>query len=69
MISLTGKDPARLSVDALVVATAERDGAPQLLGADWLPESLRAALSSDARALGITGATGEVRRVPATPSA
>ncbi|CAL8979095.1 putative cytosol aminopeptidase [Cellulomonas sp. T2.31MG-18] len=66
MISLTGKDPARLSVDALVVATAERNGAPQLLGADWLPEQLRAALSSDARALGITGATGEVRRVPAT---
>ena len=66
VISLTGKDPVRLSVDALVVATAEREGGPQLVGADWLPAALRTALTSDARALGITGATGEVRRVPAT---
>lgn len=66
VISLTGKDPVRLSVDALVVATAEREGGPQLVGADWLPAVLRTALTSDARALGITGATGEVRRVPAT---
>ena len=66
VISLTGKDPARLSVDALVVATTEHDGGPALLGADWLPEALRTAVSSDAKALGITGAVGEVRRLPAT---
>ena len=66
MISLTGKDPARLSVDALVVATAEGQSGPVILGAEWLPESLRATLSTDARTLGITGATGEVRRLPAT---
>lgn len=66
MISLTGKDPARLSVDALVVAIAEREGGPALLGADWLPAALRSSVTTDAHALGITGAVGEVRRVPAT---
>ncbi len=66
MIALTSKDPARLPVDALVVATAPADGAVALVGADWLPAELRTALVRDAKALGVTGKADEVRRVPAT---
>ncbi len=66
MIALTSKDPAKLPVDALVVATASTDGTAALLGADWLPGDLRTALVRDAAALGVTGKTDEVRRVPAT---
>ncbi|WP_019136924.1 leucyl aminopeptidase [Cellulomonas massiliensis] len=64
MISLTSQDPARLPVDAVVVAVAQKDGAPVLLEADWLPKELRTGLQRDAAVLGITGATDEVRRVP-----
>ncbi len=67
MIALTSKDPARLPVDALVVATAPVDGGGvQLVGASWLPAELRALLVRDAAALGVTGKADEVRRVPAT---
>ncbi|NUU16122.1 leucyl aminopeptidase [Cellulomonas humilata] len=64
-VSLTSQDPARLAVDALVVAVAQQDGAPVVLGADRLPKELRAQLA-DAAALGITGAADEVRRLPGT---
>ncbi|WP_421734099.1 leucyl aminopeptidase [Cellulomonas sp.] len=64
-VSLTSQDPARLAVDALVVAVAQQDGAPVVLGADHLPKELRAQLA-DAAALGITGAADEVRRLPGT---
>jgi leucyl aminopeptidase len=64
-LSLTSKDPARLIVDAVVVAVAQQDGAPSLLDAGWLPKDLRKALTNDAAALGITGAADEVRRIPA----
>ena len=66
MIALTSKDPARLPVDALVVATAPTDGGVELVGASWLPGELRTALVRDAAALGVTGKADEVRRVPAT---
>ncbi len=66
MISLTSQDPARLAVDALVVAVGTRDGGPELLDGGSLPADLRAALVRDARTLGLTGAPDEVRRVPAT---
>lgn len=66
MIALTSKDPAKLPVDALVVATAPKDGGVELVGADWLPGELRTALVRDATALGVTGKADEVRRVPAT---
>ena len=66
MIALTSKDPGKLLVDALVVATAPRNGTVELLDADWLPGELRAALVRDAAALGVTGKADEVRRVPAT---
>jgi len=66
VISLTGKDPAKLPVDALVVATADDDGAARLVGAEWLPADLRTTLVRDAKTLGVTGKADEVRRVPAT---
>jgi len=65
MIALTSKDPAHLSTDAIVVGTAPHDGGIRLVEADWLPADLRTALVRDARALGVTGAVDEVRRVPA----
>ncbi|WP_456824217.1 leucyl aminopeptidase [Cellulomonas sp. P5_E12] len=64
-LTLTSQDPARLAVDALVVAVAQQDGTPTILGAERLPKDLRAQLA-DAAALGITGATDEVRRLPGT---
>ncbi|QHT56008.1 leucyl aminopeptidase [Cellulomonas sp. H30R-01] len=63
-VTLTSADPARLAVDAVVVGVAQKDGAPSLLGAAWLPKDLRTSLTRDAVALGVTGATDEVRRVP-----
>lgn len=65
-MTLTSADPARLAVDAVVVGVAQKDGAPTLLGAAWLPKDLRTALTRDAAALGVTGAPDEVRRVPGT---
>ena len=64
VIALTSQDPARLSVDAVVVAVTQKDGAPALLAADWLPRELRTSLQRDAAVLGVTGAADEVRRVP-----
>ncbi|GEL96910.1 leucyl aminopeptidase [Cellulomonas terrae] len=64
-VSLTSHDPARLAVDALVVAVAQHDGAPAVLGLERLPKELRAQLA-DAAALGVTGAADEVRRLPGT---
>lgn len=65
MIALTSKDPLKLPVDALVVATATKEGSVELVDADWLPGDLRTALVRDAAALGVTGKLDEVRRVPA----
>ena len=65
-VTLTSQDPARLAVDALVVAVAQRDDVPVVLGAEHLPKELRSLLASSATALGITGATDEVLRLPGT---
>ncbi|WP_456817824.1 leucyl aminopeptidase [Cellulomonas sp. URHB0016] len=65
-VTLTSQDPARLSVDAVVVAVAQKDGGVRVLGGAWLPKDLRTALERDGAALGVTGAADEVRRVPAT---
>jgi leucyl aminopeptidase len=64
VISLTSKNPARLSVDAVVVAAAQTGDTVTVLAADWLPSELSRLLGRDAAALGITGAVDEVRRVP-----
>ncbi|WP_426592270.1 leucyl aminopeptidase [Cellulomonas sp. McL0617] len=65
-VTLTAQDPARLSVDALVVAVAQQDDQPVVLGAERLPKELRTLLASSAAALGVTGAPDEVRRLPGT---
>ncbi|MDM7831439.1 leucyl aminopeptidase [Cellulomonas edaphi] len=64
MISLTSKNPARLSVDAVVLAVSASGDTVTPLAAEWLPAELSRLLSKDAAALGITGAVDEVRRVP-----
>jgi leucyl aminopeptidase len=67
MITLTSKDPVRLSADALVVGTAPAaGGGVEIVGADWLPGALSRSLVQDAAALGVTGKADEVRRVPGT---
>ena len=63
-LTLTSKDPARLSADALVVATASTDDGMVLVGADALPAALRNQLTRSAGTLGITGAADEVRKFP-----
>jgi leucyl aminopeptidase len=65
-VTLTSQDPARLPVDAVVVAVAQKDGGPRVLGGAWLPHDLRTAIERDGAALGVTGAADEVRRVPGT---
>lgn len=64
MISLTSKNPAQLSVDAVVVAVRPRGTAVAAVDAAWLPKELTTILSRDAARLGITGAVDEVRRIP-----
>jgi len=64
VISLTSKNPAQLSVDAVVVAVRPRGTAVAAVDAAWLPKELTAILSRDAARLGITGAVDEVRRIP-----
>ncbi len=63
MATLTSSDPARLPVDAVVVAVASSPDGP-VLHAPWLPTALRADVLDTAAVLGVTGAPDEVRRVP-----
>ncbi|QTE28396.1 leucyl aminopeptidase [Pengzhenrongella sicca] len=63
-LTLTSKDPARISADALIVATAVADDGMVLVGADALPAALRNQLTRAAGTLGITGAADEVRKLP-----
>ncbi|MCL3860718.1 leucyl aminopeptidase [Actinotalea sp. K2] len=62
--TLTSKDPARLAVDALVVAVASSGAGVALVGADTLPTELRTLVTGSARALGITGEQDSVHRLP-----
>ncbi|MBT0994839.1 leucyl aminopeptidase [Cellulomonas sp. DKR-3] len=66
MIALTAKNPAQLSVDAVVVAVRPRGTSVAAVGADWLPKEIVQTLARDAARLGITGAVDEVRRLPGT---
>ncbi len=63
-LTLSSTDPALVTADALVVATASTPSGVVLVGADGLPADLRSELTGSAAALGITGAVDEVRRVP-----
>ena len=65
-VTLTSQDPARLAVDALVVAVAQRTARPSSWAPTACPKELRDARCADAAALGITGAADEVRRLPGT---
>jgi leucyl aminopeptidase len=63
-VTLTSKNPARLAVDALVVAIARTAAGPRLLDPDQLPAEIGAEIAAGAAALGITGDQDEVRRYP-----
>lgn len=63
-LTLTSKNPTTLPVDALVVGTCTTSDGVAFVGAD-LPAPLVADLETLAPTLGITGASDEVRKVPA----
>ena len=66
-LTLTPKDPTALKAEALVVGTCKTsDGAA--IVADQLPTEVVAQLEALAPALGITGASDEVRKFPAPAS-
>jgi leucyl aminopeptidase len=64
-LALSAADPARLDVDALVVAVADRDGSPALLDDGALPPALASRLVAALSPLGVRGAVDEVVRIPA----
>lgn len=64
-LTLTRKDPSRLSVDALVVMVAPAGPSITVLDGGSLPQQVRARLTADARALGITGQADTLHRIPA----
>ncbi|WP_432456674.1 leucyl aminopeptidase [Cellulomonas iranensis] len=66
MISLTSTDPARLDVEAVVVAVRPQGTSVIPVDADWLPAELARQITQDGTRLGVTGAADEVRRLPGT---
>ena len=69
-LSLTSKDPATLTADALVlgIATGTTTGkatGPRLLGAEALPSAVRTQLTNALGVVGATGAKDTVTRIPA----
>jgi leucyl aminopeptidase len=65
-LTLSAKSPATVRADAVVVAVAARRSGPHLLGAETLPDTLRATLTAMLGPLGVTGASDSVHRMPAT---
>lgn len=63
-LTLTGKNPAELRVDALVVGVIKTDDAPRIAG-DPLPRAVTKSLNGQLKALGVTGGADELLRVPA----
>lgn len=70
-LSLTSKDPATLTADALVLGIAAGTAgksaaasAPRLLGAEALPAAVRTQLTNALSAVGATGAKDSVHRIP-----
>ncbi len=63
-LSLSSKDVATVKADAVVVAVAKGTNGPRLVGAEVLPAPFRAALSRALEALGVTGASDSVVRLP-----
>jgi leucyl aminopeptidase len=63
-LTLSGKDPATVKADAVVLGVTAAPGGPRLAGADRLPASLRASLNRSLTALGVSGKIDQVVRVP-----
>jgi leucyl aminopeptidase len=65
-LSLSAKSPAAVKADAVVIAVASGTGTsgPRLIGAEGLPDALRASLQASLRPLGVTGAPDSVHRLP-----
>jgi leucyl aminopeptidase len=71
-LTLTSKDPATLTADALVLGIAAgtagksaATSAPRLLGGEALPAAVRTRLTAALDAVGATGAKDSVHRIPA----
>jgi len=63
-LTLSSKDVATVKCDAVVVAVAKGASGPRLVGAEVLPAAFRASLSRSLDALGVTGASDRVVRLP-----
>ncbi|HLS14942.1 MAG TPA: M17 family peptidase N-terminal domain-containing protein, partial [Beutenbergiaceae bacterium] len=64
-LTLTAKNPARLSADVLVLGIADDGDHTRILGADHLSSAAAKTLASTVSLLSVSGAAGEVTRVPA----
>ncbi|WP_159620738.1 leucyl aminopeptidase [Ruania rhizosphaerae] len=64
-LTLTSKNPERLSTDVLVVGVADEDGKPRIEGAQALSRTTRSSLERAITLLGVTGRAGEVTKIPA----
>jgi len=64
-LSLTSKDPATLTADALVVAVAAGPSGPRLIGGDGFGAAVRTQLTNALSAVAATGAQDSVQRIPA----
>lgn len=63
-LTLTGKDPAELRVDALVIGVEKTEDSAQIAG-ESLSRAVTKSLNGQLKGLGVTGAADEVIRVPA----
>lgn len=63
-LTLTGKNPAELRVDALVVGVIKTDDSAQIAGEN-LPRAVTKSLNGQLKGLGVTGEADNVVRVPA----
>jgi len=64
-LTLTAKNPARLSTDVLVLGIADDGDHTRILGADQLSSAAAKTLASTVSLLSVSGTAGEVTRVPA----
>ena len=65
-LTLSAQDPASVAADAVVVGVVPgpAEAGPRLVGAEALPDALRATLHGSLEALGVTGAADTVHRIP-----
>jgi leucyl aminopeptidase len=66
-LSITMQDPSTVGADALVLAVVSDSQGARLLPQGPLPPQIRAAVEESFETFGVTGAAGEVTRVPAPP--